>query len=170
MRFLFLLFHGLLAIHCEASLDILLFIDHLHNQREREIEREISRSISRKYRAQFEVRPKPTQSRTSRNNHPPHSFPFLFSLPSPPSHLIQPQNQTLIIPRLPIQIQPGRHITFPPIRPIIRTIPIPRFRLQPLQSQRRRCRFNHGELLKCENNRGGFVRREELDCGPVVGC
>lgn len=34
MRFLFLLFHGLLAIHCEASLDILLFIDHLHNQRE----------------------------------------------------------------------------------------------------------------------------------------
>lgn len=107
---------------------------------------------------QFQRSPKQT-------NIPPPPFP-----PFPPSHLIQPQNQTLIIPRLPIQIQPRRHITFPPIRPIIRTIPIPRFRLQPLQFQRRRCRFNHGELLKCENNRGGFVRREELDRGPVVGC
>lgn len=115
-------------------------------------------------RARFKVRPKPTQSRTS-NPLPPLFFPPPFTS----SHLIQPQNQTLIIPRLPIQIQPRRHITFPPIRPIIRTIPIPRFRLQPLQSQRRRCRFNHGELLKCEHNRGGFVRGEELDRGPVVG-
>lgn len=165
MRFCFLLFHGLLAIHCEASLDILLFIDHLHNQRERDI----SRSISREYRAQFKVRPKPTQSRTSRNHPPPPSFPFSFFPPFTTSHLIQPQNHTLIIPRLPIQIQPRRHITFPPIRPIIRTIPIPRFRLQPLQFQRRRCRFNHGELLKREHNRAGFVGREELDRGPVVG-
>lgn len=129
------------------------------------------RSISREYRSSS------VQGESKRNISSPElretippSFPFLFSLPSPPSHLIQPQNQTLIIPRLPIQIQPRRHITFPPIRPIIRTIPIPRFRLQPLQFQRRRRRFNHGELLKCENNRGGFVRREELDCGPVVGC
>lgn len=117
----------------------------------------VSRSISRKYRSSSI----PAESKT--NIHP-------FSPASPPSHLIQPQNQTLIIPRLPIQIQPRRHITFPPIRPIIRTIPIPRFRLQPLQSQRRRCRFNHGELLKCEHNRGGFVRREELDRGPVFRC
>lgn len=166
MRFLFLLFHGLLAIHCEASLDILLFIDHLHNQRERERERDLPFDLTRvssSVRGETETNPIPNFKKPS----PP---PFHFHFPPPTSsHLIQPQNHTLIIPRLPIQIQPRRHITFPPIRPIIRTIPIPRFRLQPLQFQRRGRRFNHGELLKCENNRGGFVRREELDRGPVVG-
>lgn len=165
MRFLFsfFLFHGLLAIHCEASLDILLFIDHLHNQRERDLPFDLTR-VSSSVRGETETNPIPNFKKPS-----PPPFPFLFPPPPTTSHLIQPQNHTLIIPRLPIQIQPRRHITFPPIRPIIRTIPIPRFRLQPLQFQRRRCRFNHGELLKCEDNRGGFVRREELDCGPVVG-
>lgn len=137
----------------------------------RERERSPVRSHESIDRAQFKVSPKGTApvQNFEKQSSPPPLFIFFF-LPPPPSHLIQPQNQTLIIPRLPIQIQPRRHITFPPIRPIIRTIPIPRFRLQPLQFQRRRCRFNHGELLKCEHNRGGFVGREELDRGPVFRC
>lgn len=152
--FIFHFFFGLL--YCEASLHI---SSHRSSpQSERERERSPVRSHESIDRAQFQLSPKQT-------NIPP--FPPFTSLTS---HLIQPQNQTLIIPRLPIQIQPRRHITFPPIRPIIRTIPIPRFRLQPLQFQRRRCRFNHGELLKREHNRGGFVRREELDRGPVFRC
>lgn len=138
--FFFFLF-GLLAIYCEASLHTL---SHRSSPQIRGIYPPFN--FTRAFCSSF------TQSQLSpkQTNISPLS-------PSPPSHLIQPQNQTLIIPRLPIQIQPRRHITFPPIRPIIRTIPIPRFRLQPLQFQRRRCRFNHGELLKCEHNRGGFV-------------
>lgn len=164
MRFFFLFF-SFMDCYSGASLHT-LFIDHLHNQ----IYISSVRSHESIDRAQFKVSPKGTSpvQNFEKQSSPP---PFHFHFPSPnPSHLIQPQNQTLIIPRLPIQIQPRRHITFPPIRPIIRTIPIPRFRLQPLQFQRRRCRFNHGELLKRENNRGGFVGREELDCGPVFRC
>lgn len=151
MRFLFSFFHFFLDCHTAKQAYIHYLIDHLHNQREIYIY------------LPFDLTKVSIELNSSRvQNKQPPLHPLT-------SHLIQPQNHTLIIPRLPIQIQPRRHITFPPIRPIIRTIPIPRIRLQPLQSQRRRCRFNHGELLKCENNRGGFVRREELDRGPVVG-
>lgn len=141
--------------------------------RERYIYIYIFRSISREYRSssvQGESKRNISSPELRETIIPPPLFLFLFFPPFTTSHLIQPQNRTLIIPRLPIQIQPRRHITFPPIRPIIRTIPIPRIRLQPLQFQRRRCRFNHGELLKREHNRGGFVGREELDRGPVFRC
>lgn len=149
---IFFLFFSFMDCYSEASLHIL---SHRSSpQSERDIHMSPVRSHESIDRAQFQLSPKQT------------SPPFTPS----PLHLIQPQNHTLIIPRLPIQIQPRRHITFPPIRPIIRTIPIPRIRLQPLQFQRRRCRFNHGKLLKCEHNRGGFVRREELDRGPVFRC
>lgn len=92
MRFLFLFFCGFFFFRMDCLLYtakqayIYYLIDHLHNQREREI----SRSISREHRAQFKVRPKPTQFRTSRN-HPPLLFSFSFF---PSLHHLTPYTTT----------------------------------------------------------------------------
>jgi hypothetical protein len=81
--------------------------------------------------------------------------------------LPQPNQHTLIIPRLKVQIQPGVHQRLATISAIESIARVPRVALQTLHLKRRRRGFDVSLLLESEHEGLVFFCADELHGGPV---
>jgi hypothetical protein len=81
--------------------------------------------------------------------------------------LVQPNQQTLMIPHLEVQIQPRVHQRLPTIRPIKHIARIPRICIKALHLEWRRRGFNRSVLLESKDERFVLFFGDELHGGPV---